>query len=613
MMYVPRTDSPHRDRRDWHNIRNLAPLLWDYRGRVLLALTCLVAARVANVGVPLLLAAVVDSLDVATVDEVAVVPVILLVGYGLLRLASSLFNELRDVIFARVRYHAMRALSVRVLRHLHGLSLRYHLERKTGAVARDLERGTRSLSSLLNYMVFNVLPTGAELLLVAVILLSGYDVWFSLLTLAAVLVYVVFTVAVSGWRMHYRHRMNALDSEAGTQSVDSLINYETVKYFGNEELEARRFDSTLALWEEHAVHSQSSMSLLNFGQGAIIAVAAAGIMLLAARGVAAGTMTLGDLVLVNALFLQLFVPLNILGIVYRQIHYALADMDLMVRLLEREPEVRDRPDAHALTVSQGRLRFRDVGFAYDPQRTVLDGVDFTVEPGQKVAVVGPSGAGKSTLARLLFRFYDVTSGVIEIDGHDVRDVSQASLRATIGMVPQDTVLFNDTILYNLRYADPQASREQVVRAARLAHIHEFIESLPSAYDTVVGERGLKLSGGEKQRVAIARAILKDPPILVFDEATSSLDSRTERAILETLREISERRTTLAIAHRLSTISDADLILVLDAGTIAEAGDHEALLARDGVYAHLWAMQQHAADDERSVAAIPQAGFAAGEV
>lgn len=581
---------PHRDRNDWRNLCRLLPLLWDYRGVVLLALTCLVLARLANVGVPLVLKEVVDTLDAATAEPF--VPFVLLLAYGALRIGSGLFNELRDVIFARVRYGAMRELSVRVLRHLHRLSLRYHLERKTGAITRDLDRGTRSLSSLLNYLVFSLLPTAAEFLMVAAILLTAYAAMFTLVTLLSVVAYLGFTISVSGWRMQFRHRMNALDSEAGMRAVDSLINYETVKYFGNEEYEVERVDRTLSEWQEAAMRTQSSMSALNFGQGTIIGLGVTAMTYLAARGVANGTMTLGDLVLVNGLLLQLFVPLSTFGIVYRQIHYALADMDLLVRLLARVPEIQDRPGARPLAGARGRVRFQRVSFSYEPARPVLERVSFGIEPGQKFAVVGPSGAGKSTLARLLFRFYEVNCGRIVVDGEDIRALSQSTLRAAIGIVPQDAVLFNETIEYNIRYGNPQASHEKLVRAARLAHIHDFIESLPAGYGTVVGERGLKLSGGEKQRVAIARAILKDPCILVFDEATSSLDSNTERAILETLREVAADRTTLAIAHRLSTIRDADRILVLDRGRVVETGTHDGLLSQGGLYAHLWRIQQH---------------------
>lgn len=581
---------PHADRRDWHNLRKMIPYLWDYRGRALLALGCLVSAKVANVGIPVLLKQIVDRLD-QDKSTLLVLPVLLLIAYGVLRVGGSLFNELRDVIFARVRYHAMRRLSTEVLHHLHKLSLRFHLERKTGAISRDLERGTRSVSTILNYMVFSILPMLVEFSLVAVILLTQYDIIFTLVTFGTVAIYVAFTFAVTEWRMDYRLQMNKLESQSNGQALDSLINYETVKYFGNEQLELNRFDSTLDEWEGKAVKSQTSMSLLNFGQGAIIGIGVMGVMFFAANGVVKGEMSIGDLVLVNAFLLQLFIPLNFLGIVYRQIKYSLADMDLIFKLLERHPEISDSPDAVAMQLRQGEVRFRQVDFSYQSDRSILHEVDFTIGAGEKVAVVGHSGAGKSTLSRLLFRFYDVTNGAVLIDGQDVREVTQASLRDAIGIVPQDTVLFNDTIYYNIAYGRPGASEEEVKQAAAMAHIREFIESLPQGYETVVGERGLKLSGGEKQRVAIARAILKRPRILVFDEATSSLDSKTEQAIQETLRQVAQDHTTLVIAHRLSTVVDADRILVMDQGRIVEQGSHRQLLEREGAYHHMWLLQQ----------------------
>jgi ATP-binding cassette, subfamily B, heavy metal transporter len=580
----------HKDRRDIQNLRNMLPFLWDYRGRALFALGCLVLAKLANVGIPLLLKQIVDSLEKSE-QTVLVLPLFLLLGYGALRLSSSLFNELRDAIFARVRYRAMRNLSNRVLNHLHELSLRFHLERQTGAISRDLERGTRSVSTILNYMVFSILPMLVEFSLVAVVLLTQYDIVFTLVTFGTVAVYVGFTLAITEWRMEYRHVMNRLDSQANNQAFDSLINYETVKYFGNEPLELQRFDETLSRWEENAVKSQTSMSLLNFGQGGIIAIGVTFIMIFAANGVVQGSMSIGDLVLVNAFMLQLFIPLNFLGIVYRQIKYSLADMDLIFKLLEREPEITDAADATTLKLGGGAVRFEQVDFSYQPERQILQGVDFTIGAGEKLAVVGHSGAGKSTLSRLLFRFYDVTGGRIAIDGQDIRHLTRQSLRAAIGIVPQDTVLFNDTILYNLAYGRPDASEAEIEAAARIAHIAEFIQQLPDGYQTVVGERGLKLSGGEKQRVAIARAMLKRPRILVFDEATSSLDSQTEQAIQETLREVAKDHTTLVIAHRLSTVVDADRILVMDQGRIVEQGTHQALLAQQGVYQRMWQLQQ----------------------
>jgi len=581
---------------DLKTLRALAPFLWNYRGRVLLALTFLVLAKVANVGVPLLLKDIVDSLDVNATD-LLILPLSLLLMYGLLRLASSLFNELRDAVFARVRHGSMRSVSLKVLEHLHRLSLRFHLERKTGGLSRDIERGTRSVSSLMNYMVFSILPTLVEITLIAGILLTRYNIWFAVITFVSVAVYIAFTMIVTEWRMKYRVEMNQFDSKANTQAIDSLLNYETVKYFGNERYELRRYDDSLHSWEAAAVNSQTSLSALNFGQATIIASGVTLIMILAAQGVVSGTMTLGDLVLVNAFLLQLFIPLNFLGIVYSQLKHALTDMHLMFDVLDREPEIVDRPDARVLDAGTAGVRFEHVSFAYDPDRPILHDVSFTVAPGQKVAVVGPSGAGKSTLARLLFRFYDVAQGRILINGQDISHVTQDSLRRAIGIVPQDTVLFNESLLYNIAYARPDASREDIEHAARLANIHDFINCLPQGYETIVGERGLKLSGGEKQRVAIARAILKDPRILVFDEATSSLDSHSEQAILEALRKAAAHHTTLVIAHRLSTVIDADQILVMEAGRITESGVHQQLLARGGTYAQLWALQQEEAQQE----------------
>lgn len=611
MIHHGYTEAPHEDRNDLQNVRLMLPFVWEYRGRVLVALACLVLAKLANVGVPLVLKEIVDALDSSKQAAVAL-PVVLLFAYGILKLASALFNELRDALFAKVRYRAMRRLSIRVLSHLHTLALRYHLERKTGAISRDLERGTRSISTILNYMVFNILPTLAEFAMISAILLVNYDVKFTLVSLATVGIYVWFTFAVTNWRMHFRHAMNALDSQANSQAVDGLINYETVKYFGNEAFEARRYDDTLGGWEDSAVKSQTSMATLNFGQGAIIAVGVTLIMSFAAQGVVEGTLTLGDLVLVNAFLLQLFIPLNFLGIVYRQIKYSMADMDLLFKLLATKGEIRDRPGSLELDVGSAHVRFEHVDFSYRPDRQILFDVDFEIPAGRKVAVVGPSGAGKSTLARLLFRFFDVTGGRVTVNGQDIREVSQDSLRAAIGIVPQDTVLFNDSIYYNLAYARPQASRQEIIEAARLADIHDFIEGLPKGYDTVVGERGLKLSGGEKQRVAIARVLLKRPRVLVFDEATSALDTRSEKAIQKALNEVAADHTTLVIAHRLSTIVDADQILVMDRGHIVERGSHQALLGAGGTYAHMWALQQAEQEEEAAIAALePDAGDLAG--
>jgi ATP-binding cassette, subfamily B, heavy metal transporter len=584
------TEVPHKSRTDWRNLKDALPYIWDYRGRVMLALLVLLLAKIANVGVPLVLKEIVDALNQPP-DFILVLPLLLLLTYGGLRLASSLFNELRDAIFAKVRYHAMRRLSNRAMSHLHSLSLRYHLERKTGALSRDMERGTRSVSTLLNYLIFNILPTAAEFLLVAAIMLNQYDWHFTFITFATVAVYVLFTFKITHWRMEYRHQMNAFESQANTQAVDSLINYETVKYFGNERLEAQRYDATLAQWEDAAIKSQTSMSALNFGQGAIIAAGVTLIMIFAAQGVVDGNMSLGDLVLVNAFLLQLFIPLNFLGVVYRAINYALADMDLMFKTLHVPPEISDSAQAQELRVGSGEVCFKEVSFSYTPERPILHAISFRIAPGQKVAIVGPSGSGKSTLARLLFRFYDVDSGMIMINGQDIRAVTQDSLRAAIGIVPQDTVLFNDTLLYNIAYAKPNATIEEIRHAANLAYIDDFIQKLPQGYDTIVGERGLKLSGGEKQRVAIARVILKNPHVLLFDEATSALDSHAEQVIQNALHKVAANHTTLVIAHRLSTIVDADEILVMEHGRIVERGKHTQLLATHGVYAHMWALQQ----------------------
>jgi len=517
----------------------------------------------------------------------------LVAAYGLLRLGNSLFKELRDALFARVRYRAMHRLSTSVLTHLHDLSLSYHLERRTGSISKDLSRSTNSLSSIVNLLVFNIIPTIAEFLLVAAILLGGYGWHYSAVVVVTVVVYILFTLKFSGWRMQFRHEMNRLDSLANGRAVDSLLNYETVKYFNNETLEQSAYNQHLSDWADAGVKSQITMSMLNFGQAAIVAIGVTIIMMLAANDVANGTITLGDIVLINALMLQLFVPLNMLGVVYRGLQYALADMDLVIKLLELTPQIQDRAGAKALNVKEARIEFDQVRFAYLSERPILKGVSFSVEPGKKIAVVGPSGSGKSTLSRLLFRFYDADEGSIRIDGVDVRDCTQASLREVLGVVPQDTVMFNDTIRYNLAYARNNASDAEVRAAARAANLDTFIESLPQGYDTTVGERGLKLSGGEKQRMAIARVILKDPAIIVFDEATSSLDTQSEQTILEGLNTAAKRATSLVIAHRLSTITDADEILVLDAGEIVERGTHAELLNREGLYSRLWALQQKA--------------------
>ena len=597
MIHRP-TAEPHGNRKDFENIKRLFPYIWDFKGRVFIALACLILSKVAIVGMPLVLKDIVDGLDsqqLLAMDNPEsaslAIPLVLLLAYGALRLMASLFNELRDAIFARVRYHAMRGISRRVLNHLYSLSLSYHLDRKTGGITRDLERGTNSLSSILNYLVFNIFPTAAEFIFVAIILLGKYEPHFAIVTFATVAIYISFTLLVTNWRMHYRHEMNKLESQANSYAVDGMLNYETVKYFTNEDYELKQYDETLDSWEGAAVKSQASMSLLNFGQGAVIAVGVTLMMIYAAQGVVDGEMTLGDLVLVNTMMLQLFIPLNFLGIIYRALKYALADMDMMLKLLDTKREVKDVEQAKQLDVSDAVIRFDKVCFDYNEDRKILDEVSFDIPHGHKVAVVGPSGAGKSTLARLLFRFYDVDSGAILIDGQNINSVTQNSLRDNIGIVPQDTVLFNDTIDHNIRYARLDASDEQIQQAAKHANIHDFVIGLPDGYQTVVGERGLKLSGGEKQRIAIARVILKNPRILVFDEATSSLDSQSEQMILESLKEVAEKHTTLVIAHRLYTIIEADDIVVLDKGRVVEQGTHQELLEREGMYAHLWKLQQ----------------------
>ncbi|MCC6198367.1 MAG: ABC transporter ATP-binding protein/permease [Burkholderiales bacterium] len=576
-------------RGDWATIRTLLPYLWEYKGRVLAAIACLVLAKVANVGVPVILKQIVDSLDPKT--AALFVPLALLVAYGLLRLSTTLFTELREFLFAKVTQRAVRKIALTVFRHLHALSLRFHLHRQTGGLTRDVERGQRGISTLVSYMLFSILPTLVEIGLVSAILIARYDWTFMAITAGALAIYIAFTVLVTEWRTHFRRTMNELDSKANTRAIDSLLNYETVKYFGNEEWEARRYDESLQRYEKAAVKSQTSLSALNIGQSAIIAVAVTLIMWRATVGVVNGSMTIGDLVLVNAFMIQLYIPLNFLGVIYREIKQALADMERLFGLIEEHAEIRDKPGAPSLALAGAEVRFDHVSFSYEPERQILFGVSFGIPAGRTVAVVGPSGSGKSTLARLLYRFYDASSGRIAVDGQDIRDVQQASLRAAIGIVPQDTVLFNDSIEYNIAYGKPGATHEEIVAAARLAQIHDFIAGLPAGYETAVGERGLKLSGGEKQRVAIARAILKAPRILIFDEATSALDSRSEKAIQAELKAIARNHTTLTIAHRLSTVVDADEILVLEAGRIVERGSHAALLAANGAYARMWRLQQ----------------------
>jgi len=595
-LYIIHSDKDiHENRQDFQNLKQLIPYLSAYKGRALLALGFLLLSKVANVSVPLVLKEIIDRFD-GKEAQLLVLPVSLLLAYGLFRLLGSLFNELRDSVFARVRYHAMRELSKRVLKHLHDLSLRFHLERKTGAISRDLERGTRSVGSLMNFLVFSTVPIIVEFSLVAIILLSNYAWIFALVTFGTVACYMLFTLMVTEWRMEHRHAMNRLDSESNTQAFDSLINYETVKYFNNEKLEQKRYDGLLNEWEEVAVKSQTTMSLLNFGQGAIIAVGVTLIMFFAANGVVEGTMSIGDLVMVNAFMLQLFIPLSALGIIYRQIKYTLADMDLVFKLLKQQPEIQDEVGAKDLQVTKGEVVFEQVDFSYNKNRPILHAVDFTIPAGKTVAVVGFSGGGKSTLVRLLFRFYDVLNGRILIDGQDIKAVSQDSLRESMGIVPQDTVLFNESILYNIQYGNLSATEDEVKQAAKMAHIYDFIGSLPEGWNTMVGERGLKLSGGEKQRVAIARTILKKPAILLFDEATSALDTATEQAIQKTLKEISSGTTTLIIAHRLSTVVDADMIIVMEAGRIIERGSHQVLLKQKGKYWEMWALQQQEGSD-----------------
>lgn len=585
-----RTEKPHSNRRDWDNIRQMFPYVWTYRGRVLLALLSLVIAKLAMVGIPIVLKYIVDYLEQTPPSELAL-PILLLMVYGVFRFINSGFNELRDALFARVRFHAMRVLSVHTMQHLHALSLRFHLERNTGAISRDMERGAQSISSILNYLVFNIVPTFAEFLLVAVVLLGNYDWSFSFTVALTVVIYISFTLLVTEWRMHYRHEMNALDSSANGKAMDSLMNYETVKYFNNEAFEIERYSRTMNQWEDAAVKSQTTMSLLNFGQSSIIAIGVTVMMFYASNGVVKGEMTLGDLVLINTMMLQLFLPLNFLGIIYRSMKYALADMDMVIKLLEKPVEVEDVKNAKPLELTDKSVTFDQVCFSYNPDREILHDVSFHIPEGKKLAVVGPSGSGKSTIARLLFRFYDISSGQIRLGGIDQKAITQKSLRASIGIVPQDTVLFNDSIYYNIQYANPEASHQEVVNAAKMADVHDFISILPDGYDTVVGERGLKLSGGEKQRIAIARVLLKNPSILVFDEATSSLDSKSERNILNSLQKVSINKTTLVIAHRLSTIIDADEIIVVEKGRICEKGKHDSLLDEKGLYAQMWENQQ----------------------
>ena len=583
-----------KQRPDSETLKRLFPYLWQYKWRVLAALTFMVGAKLANVGVPLLLKELIDAMSFKPNDPmtVIVVPVSLLLVYGVLRLSVSAFTELRELVFAKATQGAARQIALETFQHLHGLSLRFHLERQTGGMTRDIERGVRGIESLISYSLYSVVPTLIEVALVLSILAVKFDVWFAGITLAALALYIVFTVQVTEWRTHFRRQANEFDSAAHTKAVDSLLNYETVKYFNNEAFEAARYDKSLEALRRARLKAQTSLSLLNTGQQLIIAVALVAMLWRATQGVVDGRMTLGDLVMINAFMIQLYIPLNFLGVLYREIKQSLTDLDRMFTLMEKEREVADEAGASDLRL-QGSptVRFDKVVFAYDPERPILQSVSFEIPAGKTVAVVGASGSGKSTLARLLFRFYDVNEGAITIDGQDIRRVTQLSVRRAIGIVPQDTVLFNDTVRYNIAYGRPEASSDDVEQAAKAAHIHDFIAATPKGYDTMVGERGLKLSGGEKQRVAIARTLLKNPPILIFDEATSALDSANERAIQAELQSAAQNKTTLVIAHRLSTVVDAHEILVMEAGRIVERGTHAALLVQGGAYARMWALQQ----------------------
>jgi ABC-type transport system involved in Fe-S cluster assembly fused permease/ATPase subunit len=579
---------------DWTTLKRLFPYLWEYKWRVMAALSFMVAAKLANVGVPVLLKSLIDSMtpQPSATQTLLVVPVALLLGYGLLRLSVSAFTELRELIFAEATQGAARTIALQTFQHLHELSLRFHLERQTGGMSRDIERGVRGIESLIAYSLYSIVPTLIEVVLVLSILGVQFDKWYAIITLCALGLYIYFTVTVTEWRTQFRKQVNEFDSSAHTRAIDSLLNYETVKYFGNEAFEAKRYDASLDKLRLARIKAQNSLSALNMGQQLIIAVALVTMLWRATQGVVDGNLTLGDLVMINAFMIQLYIPLNFLGVIYREIKQSLTDLDRMFKLLEKEREVADAPNAQQLALaSPPSVAFEHIHFAYEPDRPILKGVSIVIPAGKTVAVVGPSGSGKSTLARLLFRFYDVQQGVVRIDGHPLNQLTQASVRQAIGIVPQDTVLFNDTVYYNIAYGRPSATREEVEQAARAARIHDFIVSTPLGYQTMVGERGLKLSGGEKQRVAIARTLLKNPFILIFDEATSALDSSNERAIQSELREAANNKTTLVIAHRLSTVVDAHEIIVLDQGDIVEQGSHTQLLEAQGAYARMWSMQQ----------------------
>ncbi len=589
---MPPTPLPASPRTDWGTLQRLFPYLWHYKWRVFLALSFMVGAKISNVGVPILLKHLIDNMTLTTTQTVIAVPVALLIGYGLLRLSVSGFTELRELVFAEATQGAARRIALQTFEHLHALSLRFHLERQTGGMSRDIERGVRGIESLISYSLYSIVPTLIEVFLVLTILGVQFDKWYAVITLTALTIYIYFTVTVTEWRTHFRRQANEFDSAAHSRAIDSLLNYETVKYFGNESFEASRYDESLDKLRRARVKAQTSLSALNTGQQLIIAIALVAMLWRATEGVVAGTMTLGDLVMINAFMIQLYIPLNFLGVIYREIKQSLTDLDRMFKLLEKEREIADQPNAPILQLpSSPCVTFNQVDFSYDNNRPILNNICFEIPIGKTVAVVGPSGSGKSTLARLMFRFYDINNGGIQINGQDIRHVTQSSLRQSIGIVPQDTVLFNDTVYYNIAYGNPSASREEVEAAAKAARIHDFIVSTPLGYETRVGERGLKLSGGEKQRVAIARTLLKNPSILIFDEATSALDSANERAIQSELQSASQNKTTLVIAHRLSTVVDAHEILVLDSGRIIERGTHQDLLNQEGRYAQMWALQQ----------------------